>query len=648
MSAYEYKPLREGEIRILLLLPGDEGSRLDIGLEHAKLLADAPDQGHDAQYEAVSYVWGPKENMREVFIDGAPLEITPSLNSLLRRLRSTTQARRLWADAICINQLDLIEQAAQVTMMGDIYKTAERVLVDLGEETQNTAAGLELINAFWRKHIHRGIPTPTGDLSGETFAYYLGVTMPTREEAGKFRNAELPPDRSPGWDPAVEIFEREWFRRVWIIQEFVLARDVVMFIGKRPVEWTHLLAASFTFNDGVGTMPVQQSKIQSLMYMMVWSCIGVLRRIRLMSSSEEGRRFLDSVTPQSHIWKKFQKCRLVDLLHYFQMCDATKPRDRYFSTFGMADDVRTNEKALEVDYICPIETIITRVARFLVTREYGEEMFMRAGLHRMPREGIPSWAEDVTVSKGAMAMVDRSLEDTCDNAAGGTTFVVGLSPSPDNVLKVLAFKFERVGRKPIRTLGEWNMASGPESVLYMRDWFGKAFRLLLEDTHPGQLYPTGETVYDAARKALICDQGEYKETPRQLEIGFTMWTWGAVSRNRDLPSAIQWALMRAHKLFGITFEEANFCFTKYLEHLAEVIFKKLLPAVTSRGYFAQLPSGSQPEDEIWIVRGCRQPIILCRSRERSGMYQLVGSCYVHGIMQGEALDGREFEEILIH
>jgi hypothetical protein len=43
-------------------------------------------------------------------------------------------------------------------------------------------------------------------------------------------------------------------------------------------------------------------------------------------------------------------------------------------------------------------------------------------------------------------------------------------------------------------------------------------------------------------------------------------------------------------------------------------------------------------DSVWIVPGCRVPLIL-RPAQGDGQYhELVGGAYVHGFMDGEAVD----------
>jgi hypothetical protein len=49
----------------------------------------------------------------------------------------------IWIDAICINQDDIIERGAQVQIMGEIYQTAWRLRIWLGEHSSNTIPAME-------------------------------------------------------------------------------------------------------------------------------------------------------------------------------------------------------------------------------------------------------------------------------------------------------------------------------------------------------------------------------------------------------------------------------------------------------------------------------------------------------------------------
>jgi hypothetical protein len=61
--------------------------------------------------------------------------------------------------------------------------------------------------------------------------------------------------------------------------------------------------------------------------------------------------------------------------------------------------------------------------------------------------------------------------------------------------------------------------------------------------------------------------------------------------------------------------------------------------VSERGYIGLLTTNAEPGDEIWVLSGCSIPLLLRAGN--GGRRTLVGECYVHGIMYGEAVEDLE-------
>lgn len=128
-------------IRLLSLHPSSNLSApLDVSLFEASL-DDFPSDRHS--YEALSYVWGAPTGSVPCTCDGKRLLITPNCNDALRHLRLPNQHRILWVDAICIDQENgeesLKERNTQITLMGEVYRIAERTLCWLGNGEEYTA-----------------------------------------------------------------------------------------------------------------------------------------------------------------------------------------------------------------------------------------------------------------------------------------------------------------------------------------------------------------------------------------------------------------------------------------------------------------------------------------------------------------------------
>ncbi|TXB97060.1 hypothetical protein FocTR4_00011837 [Fusarium oxysporum f. sp. cubense] len=149
VSKTSYEPLDSTKIRVLRLYKGHFGDCLhgefetislqnqDAGPEEPEMIS-SDGMEHPTPYEAVSYTWakgnGKREKDHAIFIGSRwdILPITENCFDALQNCRLDDQDRRLWVDAICINQSNISERTHQVGMMRYIYSTASRVLIYLG------------------------------------------------------------------------------------------------------------------------------------------------------------------------------------------------------------------------------------------------------------------------------------------------------------------------------------------------------------------------------------------------------------------------------------------------------------------------------------------------------------------------------------
>ncbi|KAF1957077.1 hypothetical protein CC80DRAFT_380684, partial [Byssothecium circinans] len=105
---------------------------------------DLNDNDH-VPYEAISYTWGPYydeylEEKTQFWSPGKKMiqcnkvrtNVSHSLWDALRRFRRTDAVRILWADALCINQVNEQEKSQQVSMIHVIFRKAFHVLIWIG------------------------------------------------------------------------------------------------------------------------------------------------------------------------------------------------------------------------------------------------------------------------------------------------------------------------------------------------------------------------------------------------------------------------------------------------------------------------------------------------------------------------------------
>jgi hypothetical protein len=201
LSQRIYEPIdsENGEIRLIELLPAQYDDVIQLNF-YVNILNDDP------VYDALSYAWGTTDSSRRAIVNGCPVPVRESLDLGLRRLRFLDQPRMLWIDALSINQDDNQERSHQVQHMARIYKSARKVVIWLGEWPESSMCpNSDGCQAAWTQVLNI-----SADYSASIY-----------HKHGRFR--EVLTSSSHFVSHIIDICELPWFRRLWIIQEFVLA-----------------------------------------------------------------------------------------------------------------------------------------------------------------------------------------------------------------------------------------------------------------------------------------------------------------------------------------------------------------------------------------------------------------------------------------
>lgn len=237
---YEYESLDYAwdGIRLLELHAGnlDDDIRCSIRLTR---LSDSPDE-----YEAISYVWGDASVTEPIECDGKHLDITVSLADALRHLRHQDSSRMLYADAICIDQLNLDERGQQVGIMAEVFHTSRSVIIWLGADANQN--GLMALDSM-RNYAEYGRREWTKSRA-------VGTSKP---ELLPFEQYDLSPPDSTVLAAISDLLDHPWFSRVWILQEAAVARKAVFVRGVAAL----LIEDLMLFISGVGSVSSSRNEI---------------------------------------------------------------------------------------------------------------------------------------------------------------------------------------------------------------------------------------------------------------------------------------------------------------------------------------------------------------------------------------------------
>ena len=214
------------QIRVLGLRPALHYHEPLIGfLEIRNLDEDLREDGSNS-YEALSYAWSYDTGMKKIQINEQTFAVSGDLDLALRSLRRPRNVRKLWIDAICINQNDDLEKSSQVSQMRDVYANSSMVIIWLGPSTEETDASMGHLGTF------------RGSL-GKDSEELLDFIRKTMDGEVLFR-------LTPGfWG----IFGRRWWTRVWTVQEvFSATQDPLVLCGHKEICWRVVSQARRSFD----------------------------------------------------------------------------------------------------------------------------------------------------------------------------------------------------------------------------------------------------------------------------------------------------------------------------------------------------------------------------------------------------------------
>jgi Heterokaryon incompatibility protein (HET) len=171
MPVYQHSPLSQPDrsIRLLQLLPRRDDPK-NVRCKLFECALHSSDQV-TRPYEALSYSWGSDQKTRSIIIlndhekdkemGGQELGVTENFYMALLHLRDNDIPRIIWADAVCIDQLNTREKEIQIPLMAEIYAKANQVIVWLGEARDDSDEAFQAIRVAAESSINLSKKRPS-------------------------------------------------------------------------------------------------------------------------------------------------------------------------------------------------------------------------------------------------------------------------------------------------------------------------------------------------------------------------------------------------------------------------------------------------------------------------------------------------------
>ena len=279
--------------------------------------------GSNEDYEAVSYYWGDpgrRDRTQTIQLDGKPYKVSVVVEYMLSRLHDRRSNRKLWIDAICIDQNNNKERALQISRMRDIYGQAKMVVAFLATE------------GIYDQRL-------TEDRRPDALHIVKSLKVIQRKKS-KLAGVLIRPF-DPGEQPDVGSFlAHPWFSRIWVVQEVGVAHKVY-FVGD------------------VGTEGADAQELTSFAQIYKNHSGGILApRLQKLD------HFFAYL---AHDLRDIKNRNLLTILHLFRPWTASDPRDKVYALLGLSCD-EYNNSTLAPDYDISVPELFRKVARYMLVK----------------------------------------------------------------------------------------------------------------------------------------------------------------------------------------------------------------------------------------------------------------------------------------
>ncbi|KAH8756767.1 heterokaryon incompatibility protein-domain-containing protein [Diaporthe sp. PMI_573] len=597
-NVYRYTPLGAKHFRLVRVLAA-RSSQVKCEILHRPF-------GDPPSYIAISYAWGDPSDTTKIMIRDerslafVEVHISKSLYHALEALRRKSEDVLVWADALSIDQQNRDEKSEQLLLMTDIYKNAQYVAVWLGPDGDDCDIATALL---------KDVAT-----AARTGAYPVQVKSMFSSIA---QGQSLP--------ALAALFEREYWNRLWIVQEIFNAASIYVYCGStEPLPWDDYQTASRVFwrykKDLEDLLPRNHNVVSHKQYS--YSQI-------LAYSGPGGLPELDSLIGLGD----------EALLEVLRMCRrklSSDPKDKVFGVLGvLGKEVR---EEFTVDYGKSVKDVYTDVVDFLLTTTDRLDVICEA-VHfpvHTSSANLPTWVPDWShiPATSAIALLPGSGFAASRDAKADYRFL----GERRSQLVISAIPLGSISRHGIPvgtlcTLQDYLMAFLNWRALFLND-LGRT-----------------PTVQEKFCETICCRQipPEWKEKGRRAWMEACLHVFASLLQERLPCLAIDSELASYANVDVGLKPEANRRFLQY--HFGSRMMGRCF-CLTNEGRMGLGTGFMAPNDEVVVPLGCSTPVLL-RPEGNRGEYRFIGDVYIDGYMHGEAMDDldsnkRRLKRYVIH
>ncbi|KAF5584462.1 heterokaryon incompatibility protein [Fusarium subglutinans] len=574
--------LSAAEIRLLDLLPSTESDdqRAPICIQTRVV----PISGN-TQFEALSYVWGKKNEAASIIVDELQITVTRSLHSALKRIRLSNTKRTLWIDQLSINQNDEKEKMNQIPLMGQIYSTTSRCLIWLGEPRPDIAhsdavAALDILHfmASYEKDKTPSQAIPPCLASEMTIAAPLAALG------------------------SICVDENVWWHRIWTLQEAILPSRADILWGVLSISWDEIVRAG------------RNKPIPPLDRVAKAHRDVVNRLFTQINGIEYAKQKTEGPLETAFRWSFRQ---------------ATNTHDKVYGFLGLFPK-GTLKRAECCDYRLPLASLCAMFTADVVEHDRSLRpiaIWSRCGLPEST-PNIPGWAFDIAVTTRQQPLFYKG-EDVNWYLMHHYEWH---SASAQSDIDWSQFQFDQ----KINSLTLTGCHIDQIAFIGDRlDSYSQGVDFVSDSSVCAQILKW----YNMAKAFFSCQSESTKR--HRWQDAFWRGLIDNVKSDEDLRPQHPATSYDVELLKEFVYTGKRTSST--LEAMATLSHRVMF--ITGMGMLGFGPRYLAAQDEVWILHGGKVPFVL--RPQTATEFQCIGASYVHGIMNGEALSRTDIRLVVL-
>jgi len=585
-QTYQYKPLdpEKNEIRLLRMRYAP-GNSILCEIFHTTVENAPP-------YHALSYAWGDKSSIQIISVFSVPMNngavlVTPNLKHALLRLKPVRPNEELviWVDALCIDQMNIPERNVQTGKMRMIYENAQKLYVWIGLKNHGSSEAIQLAQMLKTR---------------------------SRQEVARILKH---PNTAYALEALVQLFRRQYWWRIWVIQEVSCSKETTIYCGDNAIPWKELENVCDVMQEH------EEFLTKNLFY-------KHLSKVHTLTHGGPRGLQLTRYSPS------LSNPPLLELLLSHKSKKSTDPKDKVYALVGISSSRLTFGP---IDYSLSMRDVFSHTARHIITTSQKLDVIC-VKQNSTEQFDLPSWVPDWTrkPSTGGNALIGLHHHSPPFAAAGNTKASFAFL---DNglVLKTQGIIIDRINAVGI----PYKRKGAPSDILPVLSAYDNWRALFVS-------YRGSSTSSDEEFGSVISGGNwilSSKESTGRIRLIAALSASHVIRHAADSSPRIYsdaepgaWEIMDDVQLQKNTTPDGEKEGMAAISSASLMMNRRRL-IVSEKSITGLAPWDTEVGDVICVLLGCRIPVIL---REKNGKWELIGEAYVYGYMDGEAVSG-EFQ-----